>query len=355
MNAAWQNALRYHHSLLTGVAIYAVAVLAGAIYTGAGAADFLTLLRYLAMSLSAAAIFVAGMYAGAGAALLLSARNGSALNQLDAAAKKYVSGGRFAAACFGFLVLTAGNIFLFSKSMISTINPFSRLSWDVDFVHWDRMLHFGAFPHQYVIPAVNRLGLGISLDRAYYGWLVVMTLVAWYSIFADTRLHRRLRFLWVYFLSWALLGTVAATFFSSAGPLFFADFFKAAGNPYEFITVNMQALNRQSPLLTETARRLLLRWHNNDTLFDPNAISAMPSMHIAMCWLFVLYAREFGKLQMMAAFAFCAVIFTGAVYFGFHYAIDGYVSIAAVSLLWWGIGKYLDRHFLRHIELGAPP
>ncbi len=353
MNAAWQNALRCHRPLLIAAAIYTVAVVAEAVYAGAGRQDLFTVLRYVTLSISALAVFIAGMYAGAGVAFLLTAPKEQALKRLDNAAKKYVSGERFAMTCFGFVVLATGNIFLVSKSLISSINPFSRLSLDIHFAAWDKALHFGMFPHQYIIPAVNRLDLGVVLDRVYYGWLIVMTLVVWYCIFADMQLHRRLRFLWVYFLSWALLGTLAATVFSSSGPVFFATFFKAAGNPYEFITVNMQALNHQSTLLAETARHLLLRWHDNDVLIDPNAISAMPSMHIAMCWLFVLYARAFGKFQMLAALAFCAAIFTGAVYFGFHYAIDGYVSLAAVSLLWWGMGKYLDPHYPRQLKIGA--
>lgn len=344
MNAAWKNTLRCHRSLLAAVAIYAAAVFAEALYAGVGVQEMATVARYFVLSVSAMAIFVVGMYAGAGAAFLLTSPKGQALNRLDTAVKKYIAGERFAGACLGFVILASGNVFLVSKSLIAVLNPFSNQSWDVDFSAWDKLLHFGAFPHQYIIPAINRLDLGPFLDRVYYGWLIVMTVVAWFCIFADHQLRRRLHFLWVYFLSWVLLGTVAATVFSSAGPVFFATFFKSAGNPYEFVTVNMQALHRQSPLLADTARRLLLRWHDNNTLIDPNAISAMPSMHIAMCWLFVLYARSFGKAPFAAAIAFCAVIFAGAIYFGFHYAIDGYVSIAAVSLLWWGMGKYIDRH-----------
>lgn len=353
MNTAWQNALRYHRPLLAAAAFYCVVVLAEAAYAGAQAANFVTLLRYIVMSFTAIGIFVAGMYAGAGAAFLLTAPKGTALQRLDVTTRKYLGGEKFASMCLGFVVLATGNFFLLSKSLIASVNPLTQTGWDIDFAAWDKWLHFGSYPHQYIIPLVNRLNLGLFLDRAYYGWLVVTTLVAWYCIFADTRLHRRLRFLWVYFLSWALLGTLAATVFSSAGPVFYAAFLKNAGNPYEFITVNMRGLHQQSALFADTARRLLLRWHENSTLFDPNAISAMPSMHIALCWLFVLYAREFGKIQLLAALAFCAIVFTGAVYFGFHYAIDGYVSIIAVSLLWWGMGKYLDRHYPRQLELRA--
>ena len=36
--------------------------------------------------------------------------------------------------------------------------------------------------------------------------------------------------------------------------------------------------------------------------------------------------------------AYAALVLVGSVHFGWHYAIDGYASIAAVLALWWIAG-----------------
>ncbi|TIN21837.1 MAG: hypothetical protein E5Y31_19780 [Mesorhizobium sp.] len=41
---------------------------------------------------------------------------------------------------------------------------------------------------------------------------------------------------------------------------------------------------------------------------------------------------------------YVALILFGSVYSGWHYAIDGYVSIALVILIWWITGKSGQRH-----------
>jgi hypothetical protein len=33
----------------------------------------------------------------------------------------------------------------------------------------------------------------------------------------------------------------------------------------------------------------------------------------------------------------------GSAFLGWHYAIDGYVSIAVVSMIWWTVGRILNR------------
>ena len=42
---------------------------------------------------------------------------------------------------------------------------------------------------------------------------------------------------------------------------------------------------------------------------------------------------------------YALVILTGSVHLGWHYAVDGYVSAAAVLLLWVASGPVLRRYF----------
>lgn len=71
-------------------------------------------------------------------------------------------------------------------------------------------------------------------------------------------------------------------------------------------------------------------------------ISAMPSMHVSMAFLFVLLGWRVHRLIGVLALLYCIAIQIGAVHLGWHYAIDGYVSMAATGAIWWLMGRLLD-------------
>lgn len=343
----WRRAFREHRWLLAAAGLYCAGVLAEAWYCGVPFSGFTPLLKWFSISIAMALLFLAGMYAGAFFGLAAAAPRGrrifAAMEGIDAVATRYVRGERCASAVFGFSVVIAGAFFLVSKSLIPFANPPYRMKWDFDFAAWDKALHFGFYPHEFIMPAIDGFGLGVAIDRIYFLWMPAMLAVLWYCIFGDASARRRLRFLWTYFLSWAVIGTVMATWLSSVGPLFLDEYFRGEGPQYDALLGRVEALHRESGLYTELARRALLKWSRNDSMIDANAISAMPSMHIAVCWLMALYLRDFGLWPFVAGALFCLVILAGSVYLGFHYAIDGYVAIAVVSVIWLAAGKFLGR------------
>jgi membrane-associated phospholipid phosphatase len=69
-------------------------------------------------------------------------------------------------------------------------------------------------------------------------------------------------------------------------------------------------------------------------------MSAMPSMHVATSTLFALFAWRVSPRWGVAATAFLAVICIASVHLGYHYALDGLVSIPVVALLWWASGLW---------------
>ncbi len=254
--------------------------------------------------------------------------------QLSAA---YIDGVGFPRACFGALVLCCIGFFFTAKSLIPHLNPYS---WDPAISGWEKALHFGHFPHEWVIPFTDSLNLSFALDTAYLIWFAVMYAALAYNVFIDTNISRRLQFLWAFALSWILLGTLMAVGLSSTGPLFFGNFYPDIADPYKDLVAHFEALAAKGQnLSTARGRDLLLEWTKNDRIINVNAISAMPSMHVAVAWLAVLYARTIHKAVFVAALVFFVLILWGSVYFGYHYALDGYVSVAAVTLLWWVLGK----------------
>jgi hypothetical protein len=359
MTAAWKRAFADHRALLAVAAAYAVFAVALAVYCGVPASNLAHIFSYLLASLIICLVFLTGMYIFAFIRFFRSCRGGflrrwrEATGMLDVASRGYLEGERWAYAVAAVGVTLCDNFFFMTKSMIPIVNPYQNMKWDIDFAAWDKALHFGHYPHEFIIPLINALGLARAVDLIYALWLVVMFMVVGYNIFVDDRLHRRLRFLWCYLLSWVILGTAGAMAFSSVGPLFVHDFFPAEKGLYAGLVANFESVGKDIFLFASKTRELLIGWATNDQKFDPNTLSAMPSMHIAIAWLVVLYAKECNRWAFAAAIAFCASIFLGAVYLGFHYAVDAYVSVAVVTALWLLVGKFLDRRYLRYKRLGA--
>lgn len=348
----WKDAFRDHRAALVVSAVYAVAVLAEAVYCKVPPSNLLHIFGYIFMSVMIAITFAAGMYifaflqffiAGDSAGGFLR-RWKTASGQLDVVTRSYLEGKRWAYACVAFLSMSADNFFFVSKSLINVVNPYVQAGWDPVFAAWDKALHVGYYPHEFIIPAANMIGAGRILDAAYAFWLLIMLFVTGYTMFVETDLFRRLRFLWTYLLSWILLGTVGATVFSSVGPIFFHDFYPQLPDIYADIPRNLDAMNSEGFMFAAKTRQLLLGWAQNDRIFDPNALSAMPSMHLAVSWIMVLYARSLGRMPFMLAVPFFALMYLGSIYLGFHYAVDAYVSVAVTSLIWWIAGKRLARH-----------
>jgi hypothetical protein len=67
----------------------------------------------------------------------------------------------------------------------------------------------------------------------------------------------------------------------------------------------------------------------------------MPSVHVGIgAWVgFGLWRT---RLR-IAGLLFAILTLLGSVRLGWHYAIDGYVSIAIVAVLWWLVGRFAVR------------
>jgi hypothetical protein len=81
-------------------------------------------------------------------------------------------------------------------------------------------------------------------------------------------------------------------------------------------------------------------WQDMWTLYqrgiqDPFAsISAMPSLHVATPVLLLCAAASRYRWMLVPGMICVLLTFTSAVYLGWHYALDGYVSILAVLVYW---------------------
>lgn len=347
----WRRAYEDHRLLLLAAAVYSVAVCAWALWWGIPLRDLLSVGSFFLMSTVFGVVFLSLMYVGvffaafaASKARTFSARRLAAVKKMDVWASQYLEGERMPYAVMGLLAASMGNFFFICKSLIRVVNPYETSGWDLVCAKLDKFLHFGHYPHEIIIPVVNALKLAQLLDFLYAGWLVVMYVVTAWNIFGDTSVYRRLRFLWAYLLAWILLGSIGATYMSSVGPLFLQYFVPEHKDLYAGLVQNFNDITKDNFFFAAKTRVLLLKWTNNvEQVFQPNALSAMPSMHVAVAWLMTLYARAYSRKLFYVSAAFTFAVIVGTVYFGFHYAVDSYLSIPVVTALWWGVGKWLKR------------
>ena len=145
----------------------------------------------------------------------------------------------------------------------------------------------------------------------------------------------RIRYLWAVALTISIVGTLLALLLSSAGPIYYDHF--VGGDRFGGLKVALSGLQFQR----RRARicRLSLDALYDRTYWPRGGISAMPSLHVALVVLNAFFLSSLNRWAGAVGWIFAGLILYGSVYTGWHYAVDGYVAIAVVSVIWWATGR----------------
>lgn len=181
------------------------------------------------------------------------------------------------------------------------------------------------------------------IDRIYTAWVPLLFVAVFIvSVFAPRTI--RARFFLSFAVAWVLLGLVAAYLFSSAGPCYAALVGAPTANDYAPLMQRLHAIDAAGYHLRA------LEWQ--DQLWDAYShhrygfalgISAFPSMHNAISFLYVLAAWKARPWVRIVAWAFASSILIGSVHLGWHYVADGLFAWPAMAAIWWGVGLYLSK------------
>jgi hypothetical protein len=214
------------------------------------------------------------------------------------------------------------------KQMIGQSNPFR---WDRALSHADEWLHFGVAPWRWLDRIFHPALLTSTLDMAYWLWFpLIIAAGCGISWMPERRTRARVLIAWG--MTWILLGTGLAQTLSSAGPAFF-HFVAGPPDPYGALLAHLDTVNHDLPLLALTLQQAL--WNSRGVGGGAwNGISAMPSMHVAIPALIAIALFRPYRAVSIVMWAYVLLIWCGSVYLGWHYALDGYVSLIAVAILW---------------------
>ncbi len=238
-------------------------------------------------------------------------------------------------AFLGCVFLSAG--FAFIKTCIPFIIPFYA---DPFFADLDKALHGGIDPwvlthslQAYIDPtAVSVLYFGIwGLPAIFFPLLLAIL---------DQDQERKQRFILLYLFVWIGLGNVIAYAGSSVGPVYY-DRLLGTDRFGDLLL----ALGTSGITDSRVGEVQTILW-DIYTTFDEllgSGISAFPSVHNGIATLVMVYLFERSKWLAPVGVLFCAAILFASVYVGWHYAIDGYVSIILVVGAWAALRKYAQR------------
>jgi len=246
------------------------------------------------------------------------------------------------------------HVFVRFKVAIPEVRPFSL---DVLFMDIDRIVHFGVHPWIALQPLLGNPVMTQFIDLVYYLWFPAVWMTFIWQALHGSRDELRSQFVLAFGLCWILLGTVAATLLSSAGPIFFAEIAQGP-DPYEPLMAYLREVNAETPLGTFRTREAL--WNTYVGLpSDVAGISAMPSLHIAMVVLMTLLGFRVRPGLGIAFSVFGAFIFIGSIHLAWHYAIDGYVAAIGTILIWklsgWIVRRWRDTRLGALGTVGARP
>lgn len=244
-------------------------------------------------------------------------------------------------------VLASG--FSFLKSIMPLVQPFYL---DPALVEIDRALHFGVDPWRLLAPLLNHAPVTFAINGVYMLWIIVFNAVLVLQCGAAGNRKLRLQFLVTMALAWTLVGNLAATLMSSAGPCYY-HLVVDGPNPFTPLMTYLHSVSEgmrftlldaehHVPLTSVLLQDVLWQSQMVGDHGIAKGISAAPSMHVASTWIIFQLCLARGRRAALFGGAFLLAILVGSVHLGWHYATDGYTAIILSAAIWWAVGRFLD-------------
>lgn len=197
---------------------------------------------------------------------------------------------------------------------------------DPAFARLDRVLHGNQDAFMLYRSLLGDLIPETTVVTAYFPiWLVLAYVYPAVIAAVERDETRAIRHIRLHMVTWILLGTLLALIFASGGPVYFGLI--TGQSDFDYISAFLQA---DQPAFAGVINLQQELWTKHITGALGSGISAFPSLHVAAATLPVVWLVDrFGWYGLIGVI-YPALIQYGSVLTGFHYAVDGYVSVVVV-------------------------
>jgi hypothetical protein len=157
-----------------------------------------------------------------------------------------------------------------------------------------------------------------------------------------------------YLAGFVVIGMVGAGLLDSAGPVFDSILY-GDGSTFGPLNDRLQAQLAEGggPVTADQIRQYLLRLQQAGEIRFGGGISAMPSMHMVLVFIWVFPSWNIHRTVGIIVALYAGIIWIGSVHLGWHYFVDGLVSLVIIGIIWRVaghiVGLYRTHHQARSI------
>jgi len=220
----------------------------------------------------------------------------------------------------------------FFSKMKAAIPLFNDYTWDDAFARWDQGIFFGYDAWEVLQPVLGYPIVTAFLALLYQLWFLLLYPGVLFFAFARIDHTIRRQFFLSYVLSWTLIGGLMATMLASVGPCFVGPML--GDTRFDDQMAYLNAANEHYPIMTLKVQDMLLEWYASAQNGLGSGITAMPSMHCAIAFLYWIAMRRISARWGAFFGVFFFITWASSVHLAYHYAVDGLVSLIAVAILW---------------------
>ncbi|MDX8468328.1 phosphatase PAP2 family protein [Mesorhizobium sp. VK23B] len=321
--------VRRDAALYLAIVIY---VLAGLIFLNAiGAADRLAFSIYFGSWISFNGFVLPTITVLADAIFIIHRFN----SRRRLVVKRVFSTERLAYSLSGLCLLMA--LMIFQGNFTSVKNGMAvwqgGFRYDVMQANIDAFLHFGTDPWRWLYSVAENDRVRDIVEWNYNVFWFLLNFGALFFVATSPMVASvRTRYLACFMAVWILVGNILAALFLSAGPAFYGA---VTGDTARF-GEQLAFLARGAASSNSAAAYQEYLWSLYEakrTAFA-TGISAFPSVHVGLAMLNALFVREYSRLLGAVALLYVAFVAVSSVYLAWHYAIDGYVAVIVVSVIY---------------------